>query len=142
MSFQSKYLDNNKKKLLLLGKIFWGAKAPPAPRSLRHCYRQNTEAVVQSCFVKKVFLEFRHNSQENTCARVFFNKVAGLRLAPLLKKRLARVFSCKFCEISKNIFFYRTHLVAASENKTNITLQKLLYIVLEGFQFFFSKKIA
>ena len=32
------------------------------------------------CCVKKVFLEILQNSQENTCARAFFNKVAGLRL--------------------------------------------------------------
>ena len=45
------------------------------------------EAVVQRCSVKKVFLEISQNSQENTCARVsFFNKVAGLRPATLLKR--------------------------------------------------------
>ena len=32
------------------------------------------------------------------------------------KETLAQVFSCEFCEISKNTFFYRTPLVAASEN--------------------------
>ena len=31
-----------------------------------------TEAVVQRCSVKKVFLKFLQNSQENTCARVSF----------------------------------------------------------------------
>ena len=30
-------------------------------------------------FCKKVFLENSQNSQENTCTRVSFNKVAGLR---------------------------------------------------------------
>ena len=30
------------------------------------------EAVVQTCSVKKVFLEISQNSQENTCARVSF----------------------------------------------------------------------
>ena len=29
------------------------------------------------------------------------------------KETLAQVFSCEFCEISKNTFFYRTPLVAA-----------------------------
>ena len=68
------------------------------------------EAVVQRCSVKKEFLEISQNSQENNCARVsFFNKVAGLRPATLLKK-----FSCEFCEIFKNTFSYRTALVAAS----------------------------
>ena len=31
------------------------------------------------------------------------------------KETLLQVFSCEFCEISKNIFFDRTPLVAASE---------------------------
>ena len=30
------------------------------------------EALVQTCSVKKVFLEISQNSQENTCARVSF----------------------------------------------------------------------
>ena len=33
---------------------------------------QRSEAVVQMCSVKKVFLEISQNSQENTCTRVFF----------------------------------------------------------------------
>ena len=38
-----------------------------------------SEAVVRRCSVKNVFLEISQNSQEKTCARVFFfNKVAGL----------------------------------------------------------------
>ena len=34
------------------------------------------------------------------------------------KKSLAQVFSCEFCEISKNTFFHRTPLVAASAFQT------------------------
>ena len=37
-----------------------------------NCPREYVEAVVQSCSVKKVFLEISQNSQENTCARVSF----------------------------------------------------------------------
>ena len=48
----------------------------------------SAEAVVQRYSVKKVFLEISQNSQESTC---------------------------EFCEISKNVFFYRTPPVAASE---------------------------
>ena len=33
----------------------------------------------------------------------------------ITKESLAQVFSCEFCEISKNTYFYRTPLVAASE---------------------------
>ena len=69
---------------------------------------QKLEAVDQRCSVKKVFLEISQNSQKNTC--IFFNK-----------ETLAQVFSCEFCEISKNTFSYRTPLVAASE------ILKLLY---------------
>ena len=69
-------------------------------------YRQNTKAVVQSCFVKKVFLEFSQNSQEKTCARVFFNKVAELKPAPLLKKRLwHRCFPVNFVKYLRTSFF-------------------------------------
>ena len=35
------------------------------------------ERVAQTCSVEKLFLEIFQNSQENTCARVFFNKVTG-----------------------------------------------------------------
>ena len=42
----------------------------------------------QKCSVKKVFFKILQNSQENTCVRVFFfQKVADLRTAALLKKR-------------------------------------------------------
>ena len=57
--------------------------------------------------VKKVFLEIWQNSQENTCARVsFFNKVAGLRPATLLKKRLwHRSFPVNYAKFLKIPFF-------------------------------------
>ena len=32
----------------------------------------------------------------------------------LKKETLAQVFSCEFCEISKNTFYYRTPLMAGS----------------------------
>ena len=50
---------------------------------------------------------------KHLCQSFFFNKVAGLRLATLIKKTLPQVFSCEFCEIFKKIYFYRTPLVAA-----------------------------
>ena len=66
------------------------------------------EAVAQRRSLKKVFLETSQNSLENNRARVsFFNKVAK-------KETLAQLFFCEFCEISKNTFFHRTTLVAAS----------------------------
>ena len=61
------------------------------------------EAVVPRCSVEKVFL--------NTCARVSF--LIKLQ-AWGLQETLAQVFSCEFCEISKNSCSYRTPPVAAS----------------------------
>ena len=50
-----------------------------------------------------MFLEILQNSQENACARVSFNKVRACNF--IKKEALAQVFSCEFCEISKNTFF-------------------------------------
>ena len=69
------------------------------------------------------------------CKSLFFNKAAGSsygnqstdlqsksmdwclydKPATLFKKRLAKVFSCEFCQISMNTFSYGTSPVAASE---------------------------
>ena len=77
----------------------------------------NLEAVVQMCSVKKLFLEFSQISQENTCARVsFLIKMQAYACNFIKKETLAQVFSCEICEISKNIFFHRTPLVAVSAN--------------------------
>ena len=46
------------------------------------------------------------------------------------KETLAQVFSCEFCEISKNTCFYRTRLVAASVLNTNSSLQNFMLLVL------------
>ena len=52
----------------------------------------NLKAIIQTCSVKKAFLEISKNSQ---------------------------VLSCEFCEFSKNTFFDRTPLVATSRNHWN-----------------------
>ena len=61
---------------------------------------------------------------------LFFNIVAGLRLA--------LVFSCEFCEISKNTFLHRTPLMVASENCSMILwvllLQPVLFSLMASFQ--------
>ena len=73
---------------------------------------QEPEAVAQRCSVKKVFLEILQNSQENTCARVSI----FIKLQAFIKiEALAQVFSCEFCEISKNTFSYRMPAIAASK---------------------------
>ena len=78
---------------------------------------RNAEAVVRGCSVKKgVLRNFTKFTGKHLCQSLFFNKVADLRPATLLKKRLAQVFFCGFCEISKNTFFYRTPPVATFGN--------------------------
>ena len=50
---------------------------------------------------KGVLRTFAKSIGKHLCQSLFFNKAQ------------AQVFSCEFCEISKNTFFYRTPLVAA-----------------------------
>ena len=70
-------------------------------------------------FYKKGVLKILLNSQENTCARVSFLKKLHAQACHIIKKEtLARVLSCEFCKISKNIFFYKTPPVGASEKKS------------------------
>ena len=56
------------------------------------------------CSVRKGVLRNFENSQEKTCARVFF--FYRPEACNFIKKEtLAQVLSCEFCEISKNTFF-------------------------------------
>ena len=66
-----------------------------------------TEAVTQRCSVEKVFLEISQNSQENTCARVFFLiKLQASGLQPYLKKRhWHRCFPANFAKFLRTPFF-------------------------------------
>ena len=59
------------------------------------------------CSVKMVFLQISQKfTGKNTCARVsFFNNVPGQACNCIEKETLAQMFSCEFCEISKNNFF-------------------------------------
>ena len=69
-----------------------------------------SEAVAQTCSVKKVFLEILQNSQESTCARVSFLIKLQALPASLLKKRLwRRCFPLNFAKFLRTSFF-REHL--------------------------------
>ena len=75
-------------------------------------------------FCKK---DFHRNCTKFTgkylCQSVFFDKVAGLRAATLLKKEaLALVFSCKLCQVCKNTFSYTTPLLAATALVLNLLM--------------------
>ena len=68
-------------------------------------------------FCKKgVLRNFTKFTGKHLCQSLFFNKVAGQACNFIKKETLAQAFSCEFCEISKNTFFHRTPLVAASVN--------------------------
>ena len=74
---------------------------------------------------KDVFKNFAKFTGKHLCQSLFFNKVA-VRPACLLKKEtLAQVFSYDFCEISKNTFYCKTPLAAAST-----MLNILTYVVI------------
>ena len=59
-------------------------------------------------FCTKSALKILQNSQKKTCAQVSFCNL-------IKKETQAQVFSCEFCTIFKNTYFYRTPLVAASK---------------------------
>ena len=54
-----------------------------------------TKAAVQRFSVKSILRNFAKFTGKRLCQSLFFNK----------KETLAQVFSCDFCEISKNPFF-------------------------------------
>ena len=78
-----------------------------------------SEAVMQRCSVKKVFLEIQQNSKENTCARVSFFvnlHVSTLQLYFIKKETPTQVIPVNFAK------FLRTPLVAASVTYRNILI--------------------
>ena len=71
------------------------------------CPQSEVQKQPPEVFCKKgVLRNFAKFTGKHLCQSFFFNKVSGPRTATLLKKRLWRsVFSCEFCEISRDIFF-------------------------------------
>ena len=60
----------------------------------------------RSCSVEKEFLEILQNPQKITCGRVSFNKVANLKPATLLQKRLwHRPFPVNFVKYLRTPYF-------------------------------------
>ena len=82
-------------------------------------------------FCKKgVLTDFAKFTGKHLCQSLFLNKVerpGGLKAYNFIKKEtLAQVFSCEFCEISKNTFLHRTRLVAASLHRSFLLDQKVI----------------
>ena len=67
----------------------------------------STEAVIQRCSVKNVFLIISQNSQENTCARVSF--LIKLQACKFIKKEtLAQAFPVNFAKFLRTTFLQNT----------------------------------
>ena len=71
--------------------------------------------------VKKMFLEFPKIQRKTPVWDSLFYQFFYLNFIKI--ETLAQVFSCEFCEISKNTFFYRTPRVAASWSYIELYLE-------------------
>ena len=112
-----------------------------------YCFFQTSKAVAQRCSVKKVSLEISQNSQEYICARAFFYKVAGLRPATLLKKRLWHwCFPANFTKFLRKPFSQNTSpLVTETFNKCfirHLSLDVFNPVIPQSIQNKFTKKIV
>ena len=80
------------------------------------------EEMITSHLMCVIYKRFMIKMLKLLCCKFVMIKIAdkpwqiiGLGPATLLRKKtVAQVFSCQFCEIYKNTFYYRTPLVAAS----------------------------
>ena len=74
-----------------------------------------------------VLRNFSKFAGKHLCQSYFFNKL-------YLKKGLAQVFSCEFWEISKNIIYYKTPLVAwAYWTLTWKTINEIRFTIVKRF---------
>ena len=79
---------------------------------------QTTEAAVPGVFCGKgAFIKLARFTRKHLCHSLFFNKVAGLRPTPLLKKRLWHRCFPEFCTIFKRTFFKRNLWRTGSERR-------------------------
>ena len=74
-------------------------------------------------FCKKGVLRyFAKLTGKHLCQSLFLIKLQASTCNFIKKEALAQVFSCEFCEISKNTFSYRTPPVAASVLNKRFTI--------------------
>ena len=68
----------------------------------------SAETVARMCSVKCMLLKILQNSRENTCARVFFNKVADVRRLPMSQQQrdqsIHKTDGIKFIKLTSNLF--------------------------------------
>ena len=82
------------------------------------------------CSIKiGVFKKFAKFRAKDLCQRLVFNKVAGLRPAVLLKKRLwYRCFPVIFCGIFKSTFFTEHLRTTVSRKYLALKLECLFFV--------------
>ena len=110
-------------------------------RSLVNIFIQNQSP---GCSVKKgVLKNFTKFTGKHLCQSLFFNKVAGLRPATLLKRDSgADVFSCEFWEIFKNtIFIEHLWMTAYVYSKWVINLENFSFNSSHKVQWYITKNI-
>ena len=59
--------------------------------------------------------EFRHIHKKTPVLKSLLNKVAASKACTFIKKTTSQMFSCEYCEISKNTYFEEHLHTAASE---------------------------
>ena len=115
---------------------------PPNRKALKRLkiwqYQFYDRSIHSEVFFKK---DVNKNSAKfrgkHLCQSLFFNKVATIGLNFIKKETLVQVFSCEFCEIFKNTYFYRRPPVAASYmnnliNSKGLNLFKTLLSIYGG----------
>ena len=103
-------------------------------------YDRENGIFYQSITDKKVLKKWRINITYFNNKRYYLMAWTKMTLPALAcnfikKESLTQVFSCEFCEISKNTFFYGTPPVAASKTKELVEqiLFNYVHIIVEGF---------
>ena len=74
-------------------------------------------------FKKGVLKNFAKLAGKYLSQNLFFNKVSGQACIFTKKETLAKVFSCEFCEIFRNIFFIEQFRLRASVKSGTLLLR-------------------
>ena len=116
--FPVKIIGNNKKKLLLLGKIFWGAKTSPPPRSLRHCKFQ----IILKTYVYYYVIDLSIKNKTEKRRASYFCKNKKYRPLEIEKKILFGYFISESPYFSYMLFFQKMLNVSSEHSfkKTQI----------------------
>ena len=88
------------------------------------CLIRSRSSHKRCSIIRGVLRNFENFTVKHLCQSLFFNKVAGLSHATLVKKTLARTFSCKFWEIFRNTSGGRFSVYSEKNQIQSITLNK------------------